>query len=111
MKEWIDCFPIAAYVSDTIDYVYCTDDSQVNCQEKPHKEEGHDRRKLDAGDRRLISEELNKHSHPLEVDTPVLYNIVNGQVAPNEVNVSDSRCNRPEDGTYVQAITPIWFSC
>ena len=29
VKEWIDCFPTAAYVSNTINYVYCTDDYQV----------------------------------------------------------------------------------
>jgi len=34
--------------------------------------------------------ELEKHSHPLSINCDVLYNIVNGPVAPNEVNVRDA---------------------
>ena len=47
------------------------------------------RRKVDADDRRRISEEFDRCSHPLEIESDVLYNIVNGQVAPAVVNVSD----------------------
>ena len=54
-----------------------------------HKEEGNKRRKLDFDDRENISSELAKHSHPLTVQSEVLYNIVNGQVAPADVNVDE----------------------
>jgi hypothetical protein len=37
-----------------------------------------------------ITSELAKHSHPLTVDSSVLYNIVNGKVAQDEVNVADA---------------------
>ena len=46
------------------------------------------RRKVDTDDRRRISDELDKCSHPLGIESDVLYNIVNGQVAPVVVNVS-----------------------
>ena len=55
-----------------------------------HKEDGNKRRKLDFDDRETISSELAKHSHPLTNPCEVLYNIVNGQVAPTEVNVDDA---------------------
>ena len=48
------------------------------------------RRKVDTDDRRRISEELGRCSHPLEIESDVLYNIVNGQVATAVVNVSDA---------------------
>ena len=40
--------------------------------------------------RNKIAEELKKHSHPLNVKSTDLYNIVNGQVAPTKVNVQDA---------------------
>ena len=48
------------------------------------------RRKVDTDYRRRISEEFDRCSHPLEIESDVLYNIVNGQVAPAVVNVSDA---------------------
>ena len=54
------------------------------------KEEGINRRKVDTDDRRRISEVLDKCSHPLEIESDVLYKILNGQVAPGVVNVSDA---------------------
>ena len=89
VAEWIDSLPISAYVSDALDHCYSP--YQANSSsETPHKEEGIKRRKVDTDDRRRISEELDKCSHPLEIESDVLYNIVNGQVAPAVVNVSDT---------------------
>ena len=48
------------------------------------------RRKVNTANRRRISEEFDRCSHPLEIESDVLYNIVNGQVAPAAVNVSDA---------------------
>ena len=48
------------------------------------------RREVDTDDRRRISEEFYRCSHPLEIVSDVLYNIVHGQVAPAVVNVSDA---------------------
>ena len=48
------------------------------------------RRKVDTDDRRCTSEEFDRCSHPFEIESDVLYNIVNGQVAPAVVNVSDA---------------------
>ena len=89
MAEWIDSFPISAYVSDALDHCYSPDQANSS-SETPHKEEGIKRRKVDTDDRRRISEELDKCSHPLEIESDVLYNLVNGQVAPAVVNVSDA---------------------
>ena len=52
-----------------------------------HKEGGNKRPKLDFDDRETISSDLAMHSHPLTVQSELLYNIVNGQVAPADVNV------------------------
>ena len=89
VAEWIDSFPISAYVSDALDHCYSPDQANSS-SETPHKEEGIKRRNVDTDDRRRISEELDKCSHPLEIESDVLYNIVNVQVAPALVNVSDA---------------------
>ena len=58
--------------------------------ENNHKEEGERRRKVDETDRNKIAEELEKHSHPLNVKSTDLYNIVIGQVAPTKVWISQA---------------------
>ena len=57
-----------------------------------HKEEGFSRRHIDADDRRQVTNEFSKHSQPLEGqgEDNVLYNIVNGKIAPPAVNVADA---------------------
>ncbi len=45
---------------------------------------------MDETDPSKIAEELQKHSHPLNVTSTDLYNMVNGQVAPTKVNVQDA---------------------
>ena len=55
-----------------------------------HKEEGKKRQQDDKEDRQKILNELQKHSHPLLDQSPSLFNIVNGHVAPAEVNVQDA---------------------
>ena len=89
VAECIDSFPISAYVSDSLDHCYSPDQANSS-SETPHKEEGIKRRKVDTDDHRRISEELDKCSHPLEIESDVLYNIVNGQVAPVVVNGADA---------------------
>ena len=89
VAEWIALFPISAYVSDALDHCYSPDQANSS-NETPHKEEGIKIRNVDTDDRRRISEELDKCSHPLVIESDVLYNIVNGQVAPAVVNVSDA---------------------
>ena len=57
-----------------------------------HKEEGFSRRHIDADDRRQVTNEFIKHSQPLEGqgEDNVLYNIVDGKIAPPAVNVADA---------------------
>ena len=64
----------------------------TNEKEVLHKEEGLSRRRFDADDRRRVANERSKHSHPLEGqgEDNVLYNIVNGKIAPLAVNVADA---------------------
>ena len=90
VTEWISAFPIGAYICDTVDLLH--EEDQPNEKEVLHKEEGFSRRRLDADDRRRVANELCKHSHPLEGrgEDNVLYNIVNGKIAPPAVNVADA---------------------
>ena len=57
-----------------------------------HKEDGLIRRHLDDDDRRQVANDLSKHSRPLKSqgEDNVLYNIVNGKIAPPAVNVADA---------------------
>ena len=101
VAEWIDSFPVTAYLSDTMAHIY-PDPSIKESKDQAgasttssgprHKEEGRKRREMDADDRRRISLELSKMSHPLENPSPHLYNIANGRFGPPEaeVNVADS---------------------
>ena len=69
VSEWIDSFPITAYVSDRMDHIYA-DHIPVVSSQKQHKEEFKHRRILDAYDRNLIYAEVEKYPHPLEDDCP-----------------------------------------
>ena len=77
VTEW--SFPISAYVSDAMEHMTSQTDQLPNSSSQTkHKEEGNKRQTLDFDDREDISSELAKHSHPLTVQSEVLYNIVNG---------------------------------
>ena len=96
---WVGSFSVCAHLDLAIEAMYCHEDAgakpfvgtEGECRmENKHKEEGEIRRKMDERDRNKIAEELEKHSHPLNVKSTDLYNIVNGQVAPTKVNVQDA---------------------
>ena len=89
VSEWIDSFPISAFLSDAMENLYSEKDCTSSMQVK-HKEEGKKRKELDSDELSRIAAELDKHSHPLELDSPLLCNIVNGKVAPSEVSVHDA---------------------
>ena len=67
-----------------------TIDSQLEMKTLTHKEEGGNRKDLDLHDREKLLGELRKHSRPLTSESKVLYNVVNGQHAPPEVNVQNA---------------------
>ena len=94
---WVSSFSVCAHLDIAIEHMY----GEPGNEEKPnggadgegqnkHKEEGEGRRKLDEADRRKIGTELDKYSHPLNEQHPGIYNICNGQVAPDIVNVQDA---------------------
>ena len=96
---WVGSFSVCAHLDLALEAMYCREDAgekpfggtERECKmENNHKEEGERRRKMDETDRNKISEELEKHSHHLNVKSTHLYNIVNGQVAPTKVNVQDA---------------------
>ena len=68
---WIDSFPISAYVSDALGHCHSPDQAKSS-SETPLKEEGIKIRKVDTDDRRCISDELDKCSHPLEIESESL---------------------------------------
>ena len=64
---------------------------EVDGDEKnKHKEEGEGRRRLDEVDRKKIAVELEMYNHPLNDQQPGVYNICNGQLAPDTVNVQNA---------------------
>ena len=96
---WVGSFSVCANLDLAIEAMYYHEDAgekpfggtEGECKmENKHKEEDERRRKMDETDRNKIAEELEKHSHPLNVKSTDLYNIVNGQVAPTKVNVQDA---------------------
>ena len=60
----------------------CSEEALNSSAQTKHEEEGEKRRKLDSGDRQRIGAELEKYSNPQSINSDVLYNSVNGQVAP-----------------------------
>ena len=76
-------------MSDHLDVVY-SDDKPGKSAQNYHKEELKHRCVLDAKDRDLIYAKVEKYPHPLEDVRPHLYNPINGQIAPVDVNVADS---------------------
>ena len=94
---WVNSFSVCAHLDIAIEHMY----GEPGNEEKPnggadgegkntHKEEGEGRRKLDEADRQKIGTELDKYSHPINEQHPGIYNICNGQVAPDTVNVQDA---------------------
>ena len=96
---WVGSYSVCAYLDLAIEAMYCHEDAgekpfggtEGECKmENKHKEDGERRQKMDETDRNRIAEELEKHSHPLNVKSTDLYNIVNVQVEPTNVNVQDA---------------------
>lgn len=94
---WVNSFSVCAHLDIAMEDMY----SEAGDEEKPHggadgeeknkyKEEGEGRRRLDEADRRKIAAELEKYTHPLNEQHPRVYNICNGQVVPETVNVQDA---------------------
>ena len=90
---WVNSFSVCAHLDIAMEHVY----NEAGEEQKPHgevdgeeknkhKEEGEGRRRLDEVDRKKIAVELKKYSHPLNDQQPGVYNICNGQVAPDTVN-------------------------
>ena len=101
VAEWIDSFPVVAYLLDTMAHIYpnppvkesnARAGASTTSSGPCHKEEGKKRTEMDGDDRRRISLALSKMSHALENQSPHLYNIANGIFRPPEaeVNVAES---------------------
>ena len=96
---WVNSFGVCSHLRIAMESMYLLDQTEEQPSEedadnsgtsKKHKEEGESRRKLDEEDRNKIAYELEKHSHPLTEQHDSLYNICNGHVAPDTVNVQDA---------------------
>ena len=93
----VNNFSVCAHLDIAMEHMY----NEAGEEQKPHgevdgeeknkhKEEGEGRRRLDEADRKEITVELEKYSHPLNDQQPGVYNICNGQVAPDTVNVQNA---------------------
>ena len=94
---WVNSFIVCAHLDIAMEHMYNEAGEEqrpygeVDGEEKnKHKEEGEGRRRLDEADRKKIAVELEKYSHPLNDQQPGVYNICNGQVAPDTVNVQNA---------------------
>ena len=94
---WVNSFSVCAHLDIAIEHMYNADEVEqkphgaVDGEEKnKHKEEGEGRRRLDEADRKKIAVELEKYIHPLNDQQPGVYNICNGQVATDTVNVQNA---------------------
>ena len=107
VSEWILSHHLCNTLSLLMDGMF-DEPSEVNsAQTSGHKEEGENRRKLDAADRKKIVEELKRHTNPMKAqpDEP-LSNIINGRIASDEVNVHDSLAIGQEMATQFTADLP-----
>ena len=97
MAVWVNSFSVCAHLDIAMEHMY----HEAGEEQKPHGEvdgeeknkrndEGEGRRRLDEADRKKIAVELEKYSHPLNDQQPGVYNICNGQVAPDTVNVQNA---------------------
>ena len=94
---WVNSFSVCAHLDIAMEYMYNEageeqmPHGEVNREEKnKYKEEGEGRRRLDEADRKKIAVELEKYSHPLNDQQPGVYNICNGQMAPDTRNVQNA---------------------
>ena len=99
---WINSFNVCSHTSVAVDIMYNSGEEEGILQHSDeedghgtavtaiHKEEGSRRKHVDAEDRRKLVNELEKHSHPLLTTSPKPYNIVNGQCAPQDINVHNA---------------------
>ena len=90
VSEWILSHHLCNTMSLLMDGIY-EEPTKDDAKTSAHKEEGDNRRRLDAADRNKIREELKQHANPVcSEPNERLSNIVNGRLAPEEVNVDDA---------------------
>ena len=71
---WVASFPICSQLIDTFDDMYPSNGTETHeANRKSHKEEGTNRRQLEAVDRQSTRTELQKYSHPLTSPSDHLY--------------------------------------
>ena len=93
---WVGSFSVCAHLDLAIEAMYCVRGKShlVELRENARWRTSTKRKVKDGGiwtrQTAKINEELEKHSHPFNVKSTDLYNIVNGQVAPTKVNVQDA---------------------
>ena len=95
VTRWVLSHHICSNVSQSMDAMFqSNEDEDYDIRTNKHKEEGKQRKQLDTTDRKKIQQELGRYSHPLQqTDTNSLFNIVNGRVADDKVNVHNALAN------------------
>ena len=100
MEQRFRSFPISAYLSDATGVMYTEEAPSLKTETK-RKEYG-----MDADDRKHIAEDFWMRSHQLNIDSIVLYNMANYQVAPDNVNVPDAmRIYEPMVASFKNSLT------
>lgn len=87
---WTLSYHMCHMISQSMEEMFSENDGpESHCFIK-HKEEGSRRMQLDGNDRKKITEEIERHIHPLKSDSDRLVNVVNGHLAPDTVNVQNA---------------------
>ena len=97
MVVWVNSFSLCDHLDIAMEHMYneageeLKPHGEVDGEEKnKHTEEGEGRRRLEEAERKKIAVELEKYSHPLNDQQPGVYDICNGQVVPDTVNVQNA---------------------
>ena len=80
VTRWVLSYHICNSISIALDIMFQdSENEEYEAKTGRHKEEGKQRKVLDAADRKKIERELSRYPHPLQqTETDVLFNIVNG---------------------------------
>ena len=104
MAVWVNSFSVCANLVIVMQHMYSEageeqksagEEQKSHCEvdgeeKNRYKEEGEGRKRLDEAERKKVAVEMEKYRHPLNDQQPGVYNICNGQAAPDTAHVQNA---------------------